>query len=66
MVLESNDVTDYNNISMYVDSLNEEALRYALLQLLLYPESKKFLVKCLNKYCYFYTFPLGEDGNDNV
>ena len=41
----------------YVSCLNEDALRSALSQILMYPESTTFLKGCIEEYYDMYTLP---------
>ena len=45
-------------IHQFVVNLNEEAVRHIVRQLLGFPESKKFLLKCVEEFHNHYTFPI--------
>ena len=52
---------DLDDIKDYVDNLDEEGARQALMQLLAYPESQKHLTKCIKEFKEFYKYPLGKN-----
>jgi len=47
-------------VKRYVNNLDTEALRFLAVQLILYPESRKFMVSCINEFNKFYRFPIGD------
>lgn len=46
----------HNILYYYVDNLNEEALRFALLQVLKYPETREFIIDSAREFEKVYRF----------
>ena len=44
----------------FINNLDIDGLRQALIQLLLYPKSKPFIENSINEFAKFYKFPLVE------
>lgn len=45
-------------VKRYINSLDESAKEFALFQLIIYPESRAMIVKCVNEFNRFYNFPI--------
>ena len=50
-----------NQIKGYGNNLNEQGLRQLAIQLLLYPEGKKFIEGCITEFDKFFKFPIGKE-----
>lgn len=53
-------------ITRYVNNLDIDALRTALIQLIAYPESRQFMVGCINEFNRFYRFPIKDAKKSTV
>lgn len=49
---------EYQDIRSYLHNLNYEGLIQVAGQLLMYPESREFIIKAINEWSDFYVFPL--------
>ena len=48
-------------IKRYIQHLDIQALKHIVMQLIEYPDSIKFIEKCIAEWSLFYMFPIDED-----
>ena len=48
-------------VKRYINSLDESAKDFAFFQLIMYPESRNYIIRCVNEFNRFYNYPM-KDG----